>query len=264
MADENDDKNIRIATPVSETPLQVPQSLDSTSLSPSSQRVPGPQAQEPNPEGVKWFKENSLPIAGIILIALMLCLIGHYSSVTLDWTRTKDFTDAFRNVTQGLAFIGGGIWAYFKFVKGRTFKESLVPLTSGKFTSIDDVTYLIVTTQVKNVGLSKIEFDRNGSALILFEYNASSESEIHTVSDQRLTAFEVFTKDDRYIEPNEIIEGQRLIAMPKALKLAYRLEIEIASTAGYTWRANNIVERSSFEGKLAAELTGEEGSKHDA
>jgi hypothetical protein len=243
----------------SEASAQAARPLDSkpSPLTPDMEKAP-------NREAVKWFKENSIPFAVILLLVFLLCLVGHYSSVTLDWARTKDFTDAFRNVTQGLAFIAGGVWAYFKFVKGRTFKESLVPLISGKLTSIDGFAYLIVTTQVKNVGLSKIEFDGEGSAVILFGYESSSEPEIHTVSDKRLTAFEVFTKNDRYIEPNEIIEGQRLVAMPTALKLAYRLEIEIASTAGYTWRANNIVDMRSFNEKLATALTSEGGSRNDS
>ncbi|HZM97829.1 MAG TPA: hypothetical protein VFB70_00485, partial [Pyrinomonadaceae bacterium] len=123
-------------------------------------------SNEPVPDGIRWFKEHSIAIAGVIAVLLIICFVQHYSTRTINWTKTNDFTNAFRNVTQGLAFIAGGIWAYFKFRKGRTFQESLVPLVSGRFAFIDGAAYLVVTTEVKNVGLSKIEFDKVGCALI--------------------------------------------------------------------------------------------------
>ncbi len=207
--------------------------------------------QPPKPELVKFLRENGVPIAGILSLVLLWCLVNHYSVTTVDWSRTKDVTDGFRNVTQGLAFIAGGIWAYFKFVKGRMFKESLIPAVSGKFTSIDRVNYLVVTIQVKNVGLSKIEIDHR-SALIILEYTSSPSTELHTVDDNnRVGAFDVFNKADNFIEPNEIIEAQRLIAMPVPLNFAYRLEVEVASMRGYTWRANYIVDKGSLDGKVA-------------
>jgi hypothetical protein len=64
--------------------------------------------------------------------ALLFCLVAHYSSTTVDWTSTKNFTDAFANVTQSVALIGGGVWAYFKFAKGRTFQDRLIPDTFGE------------------------------------------------------------------------------------------------------------------------------------
>jgi len=56
----------------------------------------------PDPNLIKWLKENCEPIGGMVLGGLLLCLIAHYSSITIDWTRTKDFTGAFANVTQSL------------------------------------------------------------------------------------------------------------------------------------------------------------------
>ena len=219
---------------------------------PSSTSSPQEQPPETQSKLVKFA-----PVIAIAsTLALMVCLIGHFSTAIIDLGRTKDIIEMTKNVLEMLAVTAGGIWAYFKFVKGRTFKESLTPAVSGRFASIDGVNYLIATTQIKNVGLSKIEFDREGSALILFEYTPSPENEIHTVADSRLTSFDVFSEKDRYIEPNEIMEGHRFIAVPGTLKLAYRLEVEIASTAGFTWRATNIVDKSSLSGNIGKELIG--------
>lgn len=214
------------------------------------------KTNEPKPDFINWFEKNSIPLAGFILGALILCLIGHYSSITVDWTKTKDFTDAFRNVTQGLAFIAGGFWAYFKFVKGRTFQESLSPVVTGRFASIDGGVFLVVTTQIKNVGLSQITFNQKGSVLIVFEYAPGGGSQIITVADRRLTSFAALDENDRYIEPGETIEMQRLISIPGSLKVAYRLELEIVSTNGYIWHATTIVDKSTVGDNKVAELIG--------
>jgi len=114
---------------------------------------------EPAPNFIKWLRENCVPIVGTISAALVLCLVAHYSSTTIDWARTKDFSEVFANVTQTLALMAGGVWAYFKFVKGRTFEDRLTPTVNGKFVSINGSVYLIVTTLLENVSLSRIVLD---------------------------------------------------------------------------------------------------------
>ena len=202
---------------------------------------------EPDPDFIKWLKEHCVPICGMVLGALVLCLVTRYSSTTVDWTRTKDFTEAVANVSQSLALIGGGVWAYFKFAKGRTFEDRLIPNVSGKFVSIDEFVFLIVTTEMKNVGLSKIGFNPKATILIVFEYIPSTTNEIGIVQNDRLSSFKVFGDQDRYIEPNEVVERQCLIALPRVSNVGYQLEFEVVSDSGYTWRATTIVDRSSFK-----------------
>ena len=107
---------------------------------------------EPEPNFINWLRENCVPIVGAVSAALVLCLVAHYGSTTVDWARTKDFAQVFATVTQTLALIAGGVWAYFKFAKGRTFRDRLSPTLSGKLVSIDGSVFLIVTVQIKNVG----------------------------------------------------------------------------------------------------------------
>jgi len=122
---------------------------------------------EPDPDFIRWLKEHCVPIVGALIGTVVLCLITRYSSITVDWTRTKDFTEAVANVSQSLALIGGGVWAYFKFAKGRTFEDRLIPNVSGTFVLIEGSTFLVVTMQFKNVGLSRIAFDREASSLFV-------------------------------------------------------------------------------------------------
>ena len=202
---------------------------------------------EPDPDFIKWLRENCVPIGGMAVGALLFCLLAHYGSITIDWTRTKDFTDAFANVTQSLALIAGGVWAYFKFAKGRTFQDRLIPNVSGKFISIEGSVFLVVRTQLQNVGLSQIAFDQEASLLNVFEYVPSEVEKIVNVENKRLTSLQVFGKNDRSIEPSEILERQTLIALPWVSKIGYHLEFNVLADSGYRWRATTIVDRSEFE-----------------
>ena len=203
--------------------------------------------REPDPNLIKWLRENCVPVGGATLGAFLLCLVAHYSSITIDWTSTKSFTDAFADVTQSAALIAGGVWAYFKFAKGRTFQDRLISSVSGKFVLIDGAVFLVVTTQIKNVGLSRIAFDQEASSLAVFEYVAPEVEEILNVGNNRLAAFHVLGVKDKYIEPNEIVERQCLIGLPRVSDIGYQLEVEVVTVSGYAWRATTIVDRSTFE-----------------
>lgn len=199
---------------------------------------------EPDPDFINWLKEHCVPVVGTLFGALGLCLVVHYSSATVDWTRTKDFTEAFGNVTQSLALIAGGVWAYFKFAKGRTFRDRLSPNVSGKCISIDGAVFLLVTIQIKNVGLSRIAFDQEASSLAVFECITSEVEKVRVVVNNRLTTFQVFGGNDKFLEPGEIVERQSLIALPRVSTIGYQLEFDVLSESGYVWRATTIVDAS--------------------
>src|SRR4029079_3658866 len=133
---------------------------------------------EPDPDFIKWIRENCVPIGGMAVGALLFCLLAHYGSITIDWTRTKDFTEAFANVTQTLALIAGGVWAYFKFAKGRTFRDRLIPTVSGKFISMIGSLCLVAMIQLQNVVLSRIAFEQGASAVAVFEFVPAQAEEI--------------------------------------------------------------------------------------
>ncbi|MFN2532156.1 MAG: hypothetical protein ABR555_12755 [Pyrinomonadaceae bacterium] len=165
---------------------------------------------EPTPKPIEWLRQYGLTIMGLLTILLLGCLVAHYSSITIHWSTTKDFTGALQDIVQILAFIAAGCWAYFKFIKGRTFQESLTPAVNGRFVSLDSVTYLVVSIQIKNVGSSKIDFDRDASALIFFEYVPTSGQEIHTVADKRLTSFDVLSQRTDTLSLKKLLKSNAL------------------------------------------------------
>ncbi|HEY6806440.1 MAG TPA: hypothetical protein VI306_22870 [Pyrinomonadaceae bacterium] len=198
------------------------------------------------PRPIEWLRENCLPIVGLLVVFFSVCLVTHYSSRQIDWTTTKDFIDALQNVVQISAFIVGGWWAYFKFVRGRAFQETLVSNIVGRFVDLDGILHLIATIQIENVGSSKIDFDHIGTALILFEYASTDSTEIKLVAYKRLTSFDLFNPGDEYIEPNETIELQKFVSIPGPPQLAYRLDVQICSKSGGIWNASVVVDNSAL------------------
>ena len=203
------------------------------------------------PSGLQWLRDFSLPIIGLLIVLLTMCLIAHYSSITINWSVTKDFTGSIQSVVQTFAFVVGGIWAYYKFVKGRSFQDSLSPAISGRFASIDGAAYLVISIQIRNAGSTKVDFNHKGSAIIIYEYTITSEAEIHDVAYRRLTTFDLFRPNEKYMEPNEVIELRKFIAIPVPVKLGYRIEVEILSGSGFTWTATAIVDKTLMSNNKA-------------
>ena len=196
--------------------------------------------QEPQPEWTEWFKEHCVPICGVLLMLLVFSLVSHFRAGT-GWSKARDIADTLAKVVQILAIIGG--WGYFKFIKGRTYQESLIPTVYGKLLTIDSQTYLIVNIRVENVGQSVVKFAPDASALQVFGYTSSTSSEIMVVKDNELAQFVAL--NDLSLEPNEVIQQTVLMSIPVEVRLGLRLELKIISNhrKRYNWAASFLVEK---------------------
>jgi hypothetical protein len=103
--------------------------------------------------------------------------------------------------------------------------------------------------------LSRIAFDQELSSLVVFEYVPSEAKEILSVRSNRLSSVRVFGEKDGYIEPNEIVERQMLIALPGVSKIGYQLELKVFSNSGYAWRSTTIVDKSVFSHNEVGQFT---------
>ena len=197
----------------------------------------------PRPEWAEWFTEHSVPICGALLMLLAFCLVSHFRAGT-GWSKARDIADTLAKVTQIFAIIVAGGWGYFKFIKGRTYQESLIPTVSGKLLTIDSRTYLIVNIRVANVGQSVVEFAPDASALRVFGYTSSTSPEITTVKDDELAQFVAF--NDLSLEPNEIIQKTVFMSIPVEVQLGLGIELKIISNhrKKYNWAASSLVEKS--------------------
>lgn len=174
-------------------------------------------------------------------VIIALALYGYYSTVTVNWSKTKDVFDVLKNAATIIAFGAGGVWAYFNFFKGRTYRSRLEPKVSGKIISRDGAYYLIVTAQLKNVGLSAVRIDQKGSALRVFAYTLGERpSKPRNVEESRLITLSIF-EDHGWIEPGELIEDQRLIAIPDSEHVALQIKLRLVSNK-IEWNSAAIIE----------------------
>lgn len=153
-----------------------------------------------------------------------------------------------KTVTETLGLILGGLWAYYKFFKGRTFRPRLELAINGKLSDAGHLTHLATFAQIKNVGLSKLELSQTGTALRVFSHTLSKlENTPAVVEWERKITLPVFAKHD-WIEPGESISDELLIALAKIGHSAVKLELRVVSR-GIEWNCLTIVEPNTKETK---------------
>ena len=163
-----------------------------------------------------------------------------------NWT---DWADAVAALTQALAILLGGLWAYFKFVRGRTFAHRLELGIDASTVATAQGTGLKVTATVKNVGLTKLTLRL---ATLSLSTMRTTGAEIEESEYQRTR---VFAKH-QWIEANETITDEALLLVPAEPDLVgARLELEAIESqrwrgGGLAWQATTVVQRELTEEEI--------------
>lgn len=153
----------------------------------------------------------------------------------------QDVLGSIKTIAETLGLIIGGLWAYYKFFKGRTFRPRLELTVAGKTWHAKHLTHLVASLQIKNVGLSKLELSQEGSALRVFSHALNKPEEAPAVVEwNRQITLSVFEKH-RWIEPGETISDQMLIALRDINHSAIKMELRIVSN-GIEWNSLTIVD----------------------
>jgi hypothetical protein len=153
--------------------------------------------------------------------------------------------DAADKVVKIGAIIVGGVWAYYKFIKGRFYRPRLEASVSGEPFRIDNRDYVSVSISLRNVGTSKVEIRQEGTALRVFCSPVNSTYEEAggafkggEVVWNRITSLSIF-ENHGWIESSELIHDKLLVSLPPA-QLAVRLDVRIVGQ-GLEWEAKAIV-----------------------
>jgi hypothetical protein len=123
-----------------------------------------------------------------------------------------------------VAYVIGGLWVYFNYFKGRTYRPRLETIITGTLIKKGSSDFVNINAQIKNVGLSKVDIKQEGTALRLLIYNPSQVDDPwdHQVTIPILSAHQ-------WIEPGEPVEEPVLLPLPSNV-LAVRAEVIIVST----------------------------------
>jgi hypothetical protein len=88
--------------------------------------------------------------------------------VRIQSTSAQDLSDllsAAESAATIVALVVGGVWAYFKFIKGRVYRPRLQVTIETDTLLLKDQAYLVCSLSLKNIGSSKIMLVQQGSGL---------------------------------------------------------------------------------------------------
>jgi hypothetical protein len=122
----------------------------------------------------------------------------------------KAIVDIIGTAVTAAAVVIGGIWAYFRFVKGRTYRPRLEPGLSGEWRLIDGKCLLQARVTVKNIGASKVTLLQKGTGLRVSVLAAGQPPIPAPAEWEILKVFEIL-REHEWIEPDETIYDDLLL-----------------------------------------------------
>jgi len=128
----------------------------------------------------------------------------------------KTLVDIIGTAITGVAVIAGGIWAYFKFAKGRTFHPRLEVDLSGQWRKVghrrrvNRKQLLQARIRVKNIGASKVTLLQEGTGLRVSLLAANQSSPPAPAGWESQKVF-VVLKEHAWIEPGETVSDDLLL-----------------------------------------------------
>ena len=122
----------------------------------------------------------------------------------------KTWTDVIGKIITGVAVIVGGVWAYFKFVKGRIFRPRVEIEMSSQWLDMDGKKWLQARIRVKNIGASKIQLRQKGSGLRILALAADQPTAPAAAAWDRRKTCAILEKHS-WIESGETVSDDILL-----------------------------------------------------
>jgi hypothetical protein len=140
-----------------------------------------------------------------------------------------------------VAIVGTAGWAYFKFVRGRTFKRRLELTISGEVRRGPGIVYLLTNLTAKNIGLSKFEIDHEKSGLRVMTHASEVAVTEPRLAEWRPLSTWAVLDGQRLLEPGEPAAEELLIEIPDEGFSAFRLQLWVSSTHDESWEVTAVV-----------------------
>jgi len=153
-----------------------------------------------------------------------------------------DFFEIFAKIGGTTAFIIGGVWAYYKYIRGRLFHPRIESFINGELVYVNSLPHLLLKYEIKNIGLSKVELNNESSAIRVMQYRPQKEEDplkIESVHWHHIGSFSILEKHS-WIESSEIIKEDRLFSISEILDIVYKAEIRIVGK-GKSWDSLDII-----------------------
>jgi hypothetical protein len=145
----------------------------------------------------------------IVRTAVLLAQAGSVEKATaLD--NLKTVIDILGTVVTAAAVILGGMWAYFKFVKGRTYRPRLGVRLAGQWRPVNGRQLLHARITVENIGASKVTLLQRGTGLRVSVLANDQPVAPASVAWEHLKVFEIL-REHEWIEPGETVSDEVLL-----------------------------------------------------
>jgi hypothetical protein len=196
-----------------------------------------------------WLKERALGhltvavavIGSVVVLAIFFVFpgilgVGYEASQGVPlWLRNVQAgADVFQKMATGGGVIVGGLFAYFRFFKERTHASNIQPTISYSMAREEDVIYLRVSASATNIGQSKVDINREFSALRVATRKYGEDG-------WTLQRIEGVLAEQAWIEPNETVGEPIWVEMYKADNVAIRLDLYVAESEKLAWIASEII-----------------------
>jgi len=109
-----------------------------------------------------------------------------------------------------VAVIIGAIWAYYKFVKGRTFRQRLKIEAEAAWIEQGKHLFIHCSVALSNIGASQFDIVQEGTALRVFTLESPTSDPSGTIVWKRVETAEIFARHS-WIEPAEKIIDDVLV-----------------------------------------------------
>ncbi len=151
------------------------------------------------------------------------------------------WADIAQKTAATVAIVGTAGWAYFKFVRGRTFRRRVELTISGEVRRGPGIVYLLTNATTKNIGLSKFEIDHERSGLrVMTHASEGAVTEPRLAEWKPLSTWPVF-EGHGLLEPGEPAAEELLIEIPDEGFSAFRLQLWVSSTKDESWEVTAVV-----------------------
>jgi hypothetical protein len=137
-------------------------------------------------------------------------------------------------IVTSVAIAVGGIWAYYRFVKERTYRPRLAVTIGARLSSTHGGRSVLATrVAVKNIGASNVELVRRGTGLRI-STALLPDQDFSEVGWESKRVFSVFAEHE-WIEPNELVSHDALVTVPSESG-PWLLEVRLV----WRWESRNI------------------------
>lgn len=163
-----------------------------------------------------------------------------------DW---KGLWDMAAHVGTVIGLGVAGVWAYFNFVKSRTYYPRMELTASGDIRAKASDHYLVPRVSLHNIGKSKVELQQSGSGYRVWIAKGEADQYGELIWSGGKPVFEIFTQH-QWIEPGEsIFDEVSLLLLPRDC-IAVKIEVRLSAAIGWPRRKNTVWNCSTVIGPV--------------